>query len=36
MCTTSKVSWAGAVPYGVHDVTANTGWVNVGTDADTG
>jgi len=25
-----------AVPYGVFDVTANTGWVNVGTDADTG
>jgi len=24
------------VPYGVYDVTANTGWVNVGTDADTG
>jgi hypothetical protein len=23
-------------PYGVYDVTANTGWVNVGTDADTG
>ena len=25
-----------AVPYGVYDVTANSGWVNVGTDADTG
>ena len=25
-----------AVPYGVYDVTADTGWVNVGTDADTG
>jgi hypothetical protein len=25
-----------AVPYGVYDVTNNTGWVNVGTDADTG
>jgi len=25
-----------AVPYGVYDVTANTGWVNLGTDADTG
>ncbi len=25
-----------AVPYGVYDVTASTGWVNVGTDADTG
>src|SRR5450759_3202326 len=25
-----------AVPYGVYDVTANTGWVTVGTDADTG
>jgi DDE family transposase len=25
-----------AVPYGVYDVGANTGWVNVGTDADTG
>ena len=25
-----------AVPYGVYDVTANTGWANVGTDADTG
>ena len=24
-----------AVPYGVYDVGANTGWVNVGTDADT-
>jgi DDE family transposase/DDE superfamily endonuclease len=24
-----------AVPYGVYDVTANTGWVNVGTDHDT-
>ena len=25
-----------AVPYGVYDVGANTGWVNVGDDADTG
>ena len=25
-----------AVPYGVYDVTASTGWVNVGTGADTG
>ena len=25
-----------AVPYGVYDVTANAGWVSVGTDADTG
>ncbi len=25
-----------AVPYGVYDVAANSGWVNVGTDADTG
>jgi Rhodopirellula transposase DDE domain len=25
-----------AVPYGMYDVGANTGWVNVGTDADTG
>ena len=25
-----------AVPYGVYDVTANTGWVNVGTDAEGG
>jgi len=25
-----------ATPYGIYDVTANTGWVNVGTDADTG
>ena len=25
-----------AVPYGVYDVTADDGWVNVGTDADTG
>jgi Rhodopirellula transposase DDE domain len=25
-----------ATPYGIDDVTANTGWVNVGTDADTG
>jgi hypothetical protein len=24
-----------AVPYGVYDVAANTGWVNVGTDHDT-
>jgi hypothetical protein len=23
-------------PYGVYDIGANTGWVNVGTDADTG
>ena len=23
-------------PYGVYDITTNTGWVNVGTDADTG
>ncbi len=31
------VSEAGkAVPYGVYDVGANSGWVNVGTDADTG
>ena len=25
-----------AAPYGVYDIAANTGWVNVGTDADTG
>ena len=25
-----------ATPYGIYDVTANTGWVNVGTGADTG
>ena len=25
-----------AVPYGVYDMTANAGWVNLGTDADTG
>jgi len=25
-----------ATPYGIYDMTANTGWVNVGTDADTG
>ena len=25
-----------AVPYGVYDMSANAGWVNVGTDADTG
>lgn len=25
-----------AVPYGIYDVSANAGWVNVGTDADTG
>ena len=25
-----------ATPYGIYDVSANTGWVNVGTDADTG
>ena len=24
-----------AIPYGVYDVTANTGWINVGTDHDT-
>jgi DDE family transposase len=24
-----------AVPYGIYDLTANTGWVNVGTDHDT-
>ena len=24
------------MPYGIHDLTANTGWVNVGTDHDTG
>ena len=24
-----------AIPYGVYDVAANTGWVNVGTDHDT-
>jgi hypothetical protein len=24
-----------AIPYGIYDVAANTGWVNVGTDADT-
>jgi transposase len=24
-----------AIPYGIYDVTANTGWVNVGTDHDT-
>jgi Rhodopirellula transposase DDE domain len=24
-----------AVPYGIYDVAANTGWVNVGTDHDT-
>jgi hypothetical protein len=24
-----------AVPYGIYDITANTGWVNVGTDHDT-
>ena len=27
---------AKAVPYGVYDLAANSGWVNVGTDADTG
>lgn len=31
------IGQAGKVaPYGVYDVAANTGWVNVGTDADTG
>ena len=25
-----------AVPYGIYDLTANTGWVNVSTDHDTG
>ena len=25
-----------AIPYGIYDIAANTGWVNVGTDADTG
>ena len=24
-----------AIPYGIYDVAANTGWVNVGTDHDT-
>lgn len=24
-----------AVPYGIYDLTANAGWVNVGTDHDT-
>ena len=24
-----------AIPYGIYDLTANTGWVNVGTDHDT-
>ncbi len=24
-----------AIPYGVYDITGNTGWVNVGTDHDT-
>ena len=24
-----------ALPYGIYDVAANTGWVNVGTDHDT-
>jgi hypothetical protein len=24
-----------AIPYGVHDVTADAGWVSVGTDHDT-
>src|ERR1700747_1358446 len=28
-------SAGGAIPYGVYDVTANAGWVNVGTDHDT-
>jgi transposase len=28
-------STGSAIPYGVYDVTANTGWVNVGTDHDT-
>ncbi len=23
------------MPYGIYDITANTGWVNVGTDHDT-
>ncbi|MBB5775037.1 hypothetical protein HD596_001793 [Nonomuraea jabiensis] len=32
--------WAGpnvetVVPYGIYDMTANTGWVNVGVDHDT-
>ena len=25
-----------AAPYGIYDLTANAGWVNVGTDHDTG
>src|SRR5215469_16203427 len=29
------VSAGSAIPYGVYDVTANAGWVNVGTDHDT-
>lgn len=24
-----------AIPYGIYDTTANTGWVNIGTDHDT-
>ena len=34
-CTTSKESWK-VTPYGVYDMAANTGWVSVGSDHDTG
>ena len=34
--TTSPTRSAGkAIPYGIYDLAANTGWVNVGTDHDT-
>ena len=35
-CTTSRTSELGkAIPYGIYDVAANTGWVSVGADHDT-
>ena len=34
--TTSPTEELGkAIPYGIYDLAANTGWVNVGTDHDT-
>ena len=33
--TTSRQQLGKAIPYGVYDVAANAGWVNVGTDHDT-
>ena len=33
--TTSRPGVGKAIPYGVYDLAANGGWVNVGTDHDT-